>query len=381
VVAIAHGRGDQAAGGGRAGGGVAAQFVVGVDGLAVAVALPTLQRDLELTTGQLQWVLTAFGLGFGGLLLLGGRLGDLYGRRRLLVAGLALFVAGSPVAGLASATGPLVAARTVQGVGAALAVPATLALIGTMYPPGRARTRALGVLAAMTSAGVISGVLLGGLVTEVAGWRWVFLMVVPPALAAALAAPRVLPEGRAEGAAGPPDLAGGLLGSAAVMLLVYALTRLEAPGRGLVSAALSGVAGLVLLAGFVAWERRAPAPLLRPGILSIRSLRGATLGRRPTPAASPPWCSSAPCISRPPSAPRRCEPGWPCSPWTWWRPWSGSPPGGCWPAARRGRRPWPPSWPAPPPWAGWPGPRSRPATPPTCCRPCWCSASRRRSAS
>jgi len=116
VVAIAHGRGDQAAGGGRAGGGVAAQFVVGVDGLA-------------------------------------------------------LFVAGSPVAGLASATGPLVAARTVQGIGAALAVPATLALIGTMYPPGRARTRALGVLAAMTSAGVISGVLLGGLVTEVAGWR------------------------------------------------------------------------------------------------------------------------------------------------------------------------------------------------------------------
>ena len=109
-------------------------------------------------------------------------------------------------------------------------MPATLALIGTMYPPGRARTRALGVLAAMTSAGVISGVLLGGLVTEVAGWRWVFLMVVPPALAAALAAPRVLPEGRAEGAAGPPDLAGGLLGSAAVMLLVYALTRLEAPG-------------------------------------------------------------------------------------------------------------------------------------------------------
>src|SRR5215213_4656229 len=103
-------------------------------------------------------------------------------------------------------------------------------------------------------------------------------MVVPPALAAALAAPRVLPEGRAEGAAGPPDLAGGLLGPAAVMLLVYALTRLEAPGRGLVSAALSGVAGLVLLAGFVAWERRAPAPLLRPGILSIRSLRGATLG-------------------------------------------------------------------------------------------------------
>jgi len=223
VVAIAHGRGDQAAGGGRAGGGVAAQFVVGVDGLA-------------------------------------------------------LFVAGSPVAGLASATGPPVAARTVQGIGAALAVPATLALIGTMYPPGRARTRALGVLAAMTSAGVISGVLLGGLVTEVAGWRWVFLMVVPPALAAALAAPRVLPEGRAEGAAGPPDLAGGLLGPAAVMLLVYALTRLEAPGRGLVSAALSGVAGPLLLAGFVAWERRAPAPLLRPGILSIRSLRGATLG-------------------------------------------------------------------------------------------------------
>ena len=120
-----------------------------------------------------------------------------------------LFVAGSPVAGLASATGPLVAARTVQGIGAALAVPATLALIGTMYPPGRARTRALGVLAAMISAGVISGVLLGGLVTEVAGWRWVFVMVLPPALAAALAAPRVLPEGRAEGPPGRPTWPAG----------------------------------------------------------------------------------------------------------------------------------------------------------------------------
>src|SRR4051795_11590791 len=175
----------------------AAHFLIGVDGLAVAIALPAVQRDLGVAAIEGQWVLSAYGLAFGGTLLLGGRLGDLYGRRRTLVGGLGAFAAGALAASLAPGLGTLIAARVLQGLGAAAAVPSTLALIGTLYPPGPQRTRALSLLAAMASLGTMSGLVLGGAITDLLGWRWLFAITASVAAAATLAAPRLLPEARA----------------------------------------------------------------------------------------------------------------------------------------------------------------------------------------
>src|SRR3954468_11300548 len=176
----------------------AAHFLIGVDGLAVAIALPAVQRDLGVAAIEGQWVLSAYGLAFGGTLLLGGRLGDLYGRRRALVGGLGAFAVGALAAGLAPGLGTLIAARVLQGLGAAAAVPATLALIGTLYPPGAERTRALSLLAAMASLGTITGLVLGGAITDLLGWRWLFAITAALSAAATLAAPRLLPEARAQ---------------------------------------------------------------------------------------------------------------------------------------------------------------------------------------
>src|SRR5215207_8813055 len=184
----------------------AAQFLIGVDGLAVAIALPAIQEAFGAEAVEGQWVLTAYGLCFGGGLLLCGRLGDLYGRRRMLVAGMALFAAGALGGGLAPSLGVLIAARALQGAGSAASVPAALALIATLHGRGPERTRALAILAGAASLGVTTGLVLGGAVTQWLGWRWTFLVMAPPALAAALLAPRVLPEARAEDVDGPPDV-------------------------------------------------------------------------------------------------------------------------------------------------------------------------------
>ena len=172
----------------------AAHFLVGADGLAVAIALPSVLAGCGVPAIDVQWVLTAYGLAFGSFLLPAGRLGDLYGRRRLLVGGMLLFAGGSVLAGLAPALGWLIAARAVQGLGAAAAVPAALALIGSMYPEGPARTRALSLLAAMATIGITSGLVFGGLVTDLLGWRWVFPLLALPAFVAAAIAPFTLPE-------------------------------------------------------------------------------------------------------------------------------------------------------------------------------------------
>ncbi len=254
----------------------AAHLLVGADGLAVAIALPTLQQDLRITAIDAQWVLTAYGLAFGGVLLLGGRLGDLYGRRRLLVWGMVLFAVGSLLAGLSPALGVLVAARVVQGLGAAAAVPAALALIGSMYPPGPARTRALSLLAAMAAVGIMSGLLLGGLITEVFGWRWVFLLMAGPAFAAAAAGRYVLPEVRA-GSPVKPDSGGAVLVSLGLMAVLFGLTRLEHGGVTALSAVVPLLSGMALLLAFFVWERRVSSPLIRFEILRVRSLRAASL--------------------------------------------------------------------------------------------------------
>jgi MFS family permease len=255
----------------------AAQFLVGADGLAVAIALPAIQEDIGAAPIDAQWILTAYGIAFGGGLLLGGRLGDMYGRRRLLAAGLALFAAGALLGGVAPGLGALIAARALMGAGSAAAVPAALALIGSLFPEGPARTRALSILAAMASLGISAGLLLGGAVTALLGWRWVFLLMAPLALATAAGARRVLPEARAAESARRPDVAGAALVTAGLVALLFGVTRVERHGLAAPAAIGPVVAGALLVAGFVAWERRAPAPLVRLDILAVRSLRAATL--------------------------------------------------------------------------------------------------------
>jgi MFS family permease len=268
--------------GGRAGIAVAvacaAQFLIGVDGLGVAIALPAIQEDFGARPVDGQWVLTAYGLCFGGGLLLCGRLGDLAGRRRMLIVGMALFGAGAVAAAAAPTLGVLVAARALQGVGSAAAVPAALALIGSLYQPGPQRTRALALFAATASVGVTTGLVLGGALTQWLGWRWIFVVMAPLAAVAALAAPRVLPEARAEDAGGPPDVLGAVLATGGMLALLFGATRAERSGVAAVETWLPALAGVALLAAFVAWERRVRAPIVRLDVLRGPGLRAATLG-------------------------------------------------------------------------------------------------------
>src|SRR4051794_29150341 len=255
----------------------AAQFLVGADGLAVAIALPNIQRDLHVAPIDAQWVLTAYGLAFGGGLLLGGRLGDLYGRRRVLAIGLALFATGALLGGAAPGLAVLILARAFRGAGWAAAAPASLALIGSLFEGGAARTKALSILAAMASGGVTAGLLLGGIVTSALGWRWVFLLMAPLALVTMAAARRVLPEARARATGRGPDIAGALLVTAGLVALLLGLTGIERRGATAPETLVALGAAAVLLPAFVARERHAAAPLVRLDILRIRSLRSATV--------------------------------------------------------------------------------------------------------
>jgi MFS family permease len=268
--------------GGRAGIAVAvacaAQFLIGVDGLGVAIALPAIQEEFGARSVDGQWVLTAYGLCFGGGLLLCGRLGDLAGRRRMLIVGMTLFGVGAVAAAAAPALGVLVAARALQGVGSAAAVPAALALIGSLYQPGPQRTRALALFAATASVGVTTGLVLGGALTQWLGWRWIFVVMAPLAAVVALAAPRVLPEARAEDAGGPPDVLGAVLATGGMLALLFGATRAERSGVAAVETWLPALAGVALLAAFVAWERRVRAPIVRLDVLRGPGLRAATLG-------------------------------------------------------------------------------------------------------
>jgi Major Facilitator Superfamily len=249
----------------------AADLLVALDGMVVMVALPAIERDLGASHADLQWVVTAYTLTLGAFLLVGGRAGDLYGRRRMLVAGLLVFAFASLAAGLARATGPLLAARAIQGIGAALAVPAALALLTAIFRSERERERALGRLSATLDAGMVAGLVLGGLLTASLGWPWCFFVVVPVGLAAAALVPAAIAESRDE-AAPPLDLAGAVLAAAGFGLLALGLVRFEharAAGAAIVAVAL------VLLAAFVAVERRVQAPMVRLAVFRHRPLTGA----------------------------------------------------------------------------------------------------------
>ncbi len=254
----------------------AVQFMLVLDISVVNVALASIQDDLGMAPADLQWIVSAYTLAFGGLLILGGRAGDLYGRRRFFLLGLALFTAASALCGLAPSPALLIGARALQGLGGALAAPAALSLLTTTYAEGAARNRALGMWGAVAAGGGAAGVLLGGVLTDLAGWRWVFLVNVPVGLLALVVARRVLPESR-RGDAGRLDVAGAVTVTGGLVGLVYGLSQIEVLGPGSPRVLVALAAGVALLAAFVAIERRSPAPLVPFSIFRSRTLTGADL--------------------------------------------------------------------------------------------------------
>jgi MFS family permease len=248
-----------------------AQFVIVLDVTIVAIALPAMQADLGLSTTTLGWVITAYTLVFGGCLVAAGRLADRIGRRRAFAGGLGLFAAASLACGLAPNGAALLGGRVVQGLGAALVSPAALALVTAARPEGRDRARALGWWTAAAAGGGASGWVLGGLLSGLLDWRWIFLVNVPLCVGAAVLAPRFLREWR-DPAPARPDVAGALLATTGLGALVLALTLAETSGPLAGPTLGSLAAAAVLLAGLARVEARAPDPLLdrallrRPGV-------------------------------------------------------------------------------------------------------------------
>jgi EmrB/QacA subfamily drug resistance transporter len=249
-----------------------AQFMVILDATIVNVALPSIQKDLHLSEGNLQWIVNAYTLVFGGFLLLGGRAGDLLGRKRLFLIGLVIFTVASLLDGLASSEGMLIGARALQGLGAALVSPAALSIISTTFAEGKERARALGVWAAIAIGGSAVGLILGGVLTQYFSWPWIFFVNVPVGIVTFVLSLRLIPESRDEHAGQSYDVAGAVTVTAGLMTLVYAIVGAQSHGWG--SARTIGLfaLALVLLAGFVVIELRAKAPLVRLSIFRIRSL-------------------------------------------------------------------------------------------------------------
>ena len=255
----------------------ATQFMLVIDISIINVALPTIQRALDFSTSNLQWVASGYALTFGGFLLLGGRAADLLGRRRLFMIGLGVFVAASLACGFASTSGFLVGARAVQGLGAAMVAPAALSILTTTFAEGVERNKALGVWGAISGAGGAVGVLLGGVFTEYLGWQWVFYVNIPIGLAAIALAPRLLRESRVEDAARSFDVAGAITVTASLSLLVYTLVKTsENHWFSLTTIALFGASAL-LLALFLGIERRTAHPLVDLSIFRLRTLTGANV--------------------------------------------------------------------------------------------------------
>jgi EmrB/QacA subfamily drug resistance transporter len=253
------------------------QFVLILDAAIVGVALPSIGRDLHFAREDLSWVANAYTLMFGGFLLLGGRVADLLGRRRLFIAGLILFSAASLAGALAQSALWLVLARGVQGLGAAIVSPAALSLVMTLFREGAERNKALGVWGAVAGSGGAAGVILGGVLTEWLGWEAVLYVNVPIGIAAALLATRLLPEGREDAGTRSFDVAGAVSVTAGLTLFVYALVDANDAGWGSVQTLGLGAAALVLLASFVAIERRALRPLVPLAIFANKALRGANV--------------------------------------------------------------------------------------------------------
>jgi len=254
-----------------------AQFMVVLDATVVNVALPSIQKDLGLSEANLQWIVNAYTLVFGGFLLLGGRAGDLLGRKRLFLFGLVVFTTASLLDGLASSSGMLIGSRALQGLGAAFISPAALAIITTTFEEGAERAKALGVWAAIAIGGSAVGLIVGGALTQYFSWPWIFFINVPVGIAVFFASLRYVPESKDEAAHRSFDVAGAVTVTGGLMALVYAIV--QAQQKGWTSAQTIGTFALaaVLLVGFVVVELRTKAPLVRLSIFRTRSLTAANI--------------------------------------------------------------------------------------------------------
>jgi EmrB/QacA subfamily drug resistance transporter len=252
------------------------QFMVVLDIAIVNVALPSIQTDLGFSQENLQWVVSAYALLFGGFLLLGGRVADLLGRRRLFVAGLIVFTGASLLSGFAWGEGALIGARALQGLGAAMITPAALSILTTTFAEGKERNAALGAWGAVGAFGAVAGVLLGGVLTDALSWEWIFFVNVPVGILGLVLAPILLTESR-DARAKSFDVPGAVFVTGGLVTLVYAITQANNYGWG--SAATIGLfaGALVLLAAFIAWELRTAEPLMRFGILRLRTVTGANV--------------------------------------------------------------------------------------------------------
>jgi EmrB/QacA subfamily drug resistance transporter len=254
------------------------QFMLILDASIVNVALPSIDRHFQVgSVSTLGWVLNGYLLTFGGLLLLGGRLADRLGRRRLFFAGTLLFGAASLGAGVAPSFGFLVAARLVQGAGAALVAPAALSLVTVIFEEGQERNKALGVWGAISGTGGAAGLIMGGVLTSGLGWRWVFFVNLPVVLAALVLTPRLLPEATGEQAGGTFDAAGATTVVAGVGALIYGFVQAGNHGWGATQTDVALGVGLALLTAFIAIERRSRNPLIRFGLFRSRTISGGNL--------------------------------------------------------------------------------------------------------
>jgi EmrB/QacA subfamily drug resistance transporter len=252
------------------------QFMVVLDVAIVNVALPSIQTDLGFSQENLQWVISAYALFFGGFLLLGGRAADLLGRRRVFLAGLVVFTFASLLSGLAWSEGALIGSRALQGLGSAIISPAALSILTTTFPEGSERNTALGAWGAVGAFGAVAGVLLGGVLTDLLSWQWIFFVNIPVGAGAFALTPLLLGESR-DATARSFDIPGATLVTAGLVVLVYAIT--QANGYGWDSAETLGLfaASVVLLAAFVAWEARTRDPLMPFSIFRLRTLVGANV--------------------------------------------------------------------------------------------------------
>src|SRR5688572_23455302 len=252
------------------------QFMVVLDVAIVNVALPSIQQDLEFSQANLQWVISAYALVFGGFLLLGGRTADIVGRRRVFMIGLVAFTIGSLLCGLAWSEASLIGARAIQGLGAATISPAALAILMTTFAEGRERNVALGVWGAVGGFGAAAGVLLGGVLTDAFSWEWIFFVNIPVALVAIALAPVLLTESR-DTRVKSFDALGAVLVTSGLVIATLGIT--QGHNWGWSSARTIGVfvVAAALLGGFVFWENRAKEPLMRFGILRTKTVLGANV--------------------------------------------------------------------------------------------------------
>jgi len=252
------------------------QFMVVLDIAIVNVALPSIQNDLGFSPENLQWVISAYALFFGGFLLLGGRAADLLGRRRMFVVGIVLFTTASLVSGLAWNQGPLIGARAFQGLGAAIITPAALSILSTTFAEGKERNAALGAWGAIGAFGAVAGVLLGGVLTDLLSWQWIFFVNVPVGIAALVLTPFLIGESR-DATAQSYDVPGAVLVTGGLVTLVYAITQANHFGWGSIQTIGLFAGAAALLGGFLVWESRAKDPLMPFSIFRLRTLVGANI--------------------------------------------------------------------------------------------------------